>query len=259
MPTKKEKKPHQARNVELSAGIMRYSKSAMYKKRGIWKKKKVGVKPQPKAPAANRTAEKQIGGEKNGKTRKVLQKKGPKYYPTEDQRGKRNARPAKKTKGDKKVTKHSGKLRKSLLPGTVVILLAGRHKGRRVVFLKQLASGLLLVTGPWKVNGVPLRRVNQRYVIATTTKINVSSVKLAESMDDQYFRRIRAKGTKDAGIFDAKKEQYKPSEQRVKDQVEVDKQLLAAIKSEKDGRDLRGYLSSYFQLKNKEYPHKLIF
>ena len=59
-----------------------------------------------------------------------------------------------------------------LTPGQVVIILSGRFRGRRVVFLKKLESNLLLVTGPYKYNGVPLKRVNAAYVLPTNTKLN---------------------------------------------------------------------------------------
>ena len=57
------------------------------------------------------------------------------------------------------------------------------------VVLKSLASGNLLVTGPYSVNGVPLRRVNQAYVIATSTKISLDGVNA--NIDDSFFKSAR--------------------------------------------------------------------
>merc|ERR1711988_1966346 len=76
-----------------------------------------------------------------------------------------------------------------IVPGQVLILLAGRHRGKRVTFLKTLESGLLLVTGPYKTNGVPLKRVNQRYCIGTKTSVgDLSKLDLSKFTDD-YFKR----------------------------------------------------------------------
>lgn len=49
----------------------------------------------------------------------------------------------------------------------------------------------LLSQGPYQVNGVPLRRVNQAYVIATSMKVDVSKVSVPVD-DDSYFVRVEA-------------------------------------------------------------------
>ena len=73
----------------------------------------------------------------------------PKYYPADDT----------KTPKKRNMVRRPARLRKAITPGTVLILLAGRFKGKRVVFVKQLDSGLLLITGPYAVNGVrPVHR-----------------------------------------------------------------------------------------------------
>lgn len=45
------------------------------------------------------------------------------------------------------------------------------------------------MTGPYAINGVPLRRVNPAYVIATSTKVSLNGVQA--NVDDAFFKRAR--------------------------------------------------------------------
>ena len=137
------------------------------------------------------------------------------------------------------------------------ILLSGRFRGKRVVCLKALDSGLLLVTGPYKINGVPLRRVNQAYVIGTSSKIDVSGVDVSK-FDDAYFARVSsgdAEGEDEFFANDGAKAAI-VSDQRKADQKTVDSGVLKAVEATPL---MRNYLGSKFSLKKHDRPHKMIF
>mmetsp|Transcript_31033 Transcript_31033/g.88553 ORF Transcript_31033/g.88553 Transcript_31033/m.88553 type:complete len:180 (+) Transcript_31033:52-591(+) len=174
--------------------------------------------------------------------------KSPRYYPAED---------VKPVKPSYKVKQNPPRVRKSLTPGTVVILLAGRFRGKRVVCLKALESGLLLVSGPYKINGVPLRRVNQAYVIATSTKVDVSGVDVS-SITDEYFSRAKdekKEGEDEFFLGDAPK-QAVVSDQRKADQQKVDAALLKAVAATDM---LEAYLAVQFTLTSGDKPHLMQF
>lgn len=148
--------------------------------------------------------------------------------------------------------------------------MGGAHRGKHAVVLKVLDSGLLLVTGPHKINGLPLRRVHQMFTIVTSTKIDLSNLNLpAELQKDSYFRRPSerktrgARGAKtaenDANIFSKRRVDYQLTQSRKDDQIKVDKQVLEAIKKHPERQFLVPYLASHFYLKNKQYPHKMKF
>ncbi|KAK3068281.1 60S ribosomal protein L6 [Teratosphaeriaceae sp. CCFEE 6253] len=182
--------------------------------------------------------------------------KASKYYPAEDVQQPKKARKAARPYQP----------RPSLTPGKILILLAGRFRGKRVVLLKVLDQGVLLVTGPFKINGVPLRRVNARYVIATKTSVDVSSIDSAtlEKVGGAgYFARDKKadkKGSEEAffkqGEEGAKGEKKGVSEDRAGDQKKVDEGLLKVVKKE---AMLGEYLKSQFSLRKGDRPHEMVF
>jgi len=235
----------------------------MYRRSGRAAKKASGVAwkdvPKKDHSVAVETEKKQFG--KKGETRVVPLSREARFYPEYDIR-----RPLKSRKSHHKPTR----LRESITPGTVLIVLAGRFRGKRVIFLKQLPSGLLLVTGPYKVNGVPVRRVNQAYVIATSTKVDISGLKVPKKFNDEYFRRPRKvrkaptekeffadgeKGEKDASKQKKKEKKVLP-EQYKTDVKEFDKAVLALVRQTPT---LVAYLGAKFSLTKNQYPHELKF
>lgn len=214
----------------MVSGITTLGRAKTYKRRGLWAIKK---KNKGKFPTTPQSAEKDTGAAE------------PKWYAPEDV-----SPPV-----AHRVIRHPTKLRAGIAPGSVVILLAGRFKGKRVVVLKQLESGLLLVTGPFKINGVPLRRVNQAYVIATSTKVDVSKVD-ASKISDAYFKPEKKKTAKKSeGDFFEKDEGKKelPAEY-----IAQQKAVDAAIQGGLDAT-LKAYLGARFTLKDGDRPHMMKF
>lgn len=134
-PTQTAKKPAAAgqkknrrhhNNRDLGNGITRWSRSAQYGRKGMYRLKT--AKPKVERPKVAITVVKKIGGAKNGGERVVLLRKSKSTYATPTTRRAPRSRNYFK--------KHPRYTRKSLQPGRVLILLAGRHQGKRVVLLK---------------------------------------------------------------------------------------------------------------------------
>eukprot|EP00543_Licmophora_paradoxa_P008521 CAMPEP_0202448762 /NCGR_PEP_ID=MMETSP1360-20130828/7560_1 /ASSEMBLY_ACC=CAM_ASM_000848 /TAXON_ID=515479 /ORGANISM="Licmophora paradoxa, Strain CCMP2313" /LENGTH=114 /DNA_ID=CAMNT_0049066471 /DNA_START=499 /DNA_END=843 /DNA_ORIENTATION=+ len=114
-----------------------------------------------------------------------------------------------------------------------------------------------MVSGPYQINGVPLRRVNPAFVIATSTKVDVSKVKLSK-YDDTYFGRdktTKKEGEEEFFMGDAPKPAV-VSDQRKADQKEVDTALMKVVSSTEM---LEGYLAALFTLTNHDKPHLMKF
>ena len=179
------------------------------------------------------------------------------------------AKTAKKSKYTPKKAAPSGK--KTVSAGTVAIMLAGRFRGRHCVVLKNVDAkdkNTLVVSGPYKYNGMPLRRVNRRYIIATSTKVDLSAAdSVISKIDKKTFARAKTeKKAKSASGFLGKKEakaaaagKKKIPDERVALQKQVDAAVISAIKKDKNGKILPGYLRSVFTVKPGDVPHRMNF
>jgi large subunit ribosomal protein L6e len=223
-----------SRNKEVVRGVGRYGRSKMYHKRGLWA---IKDKNGGSFPVHDKAAVAEVAGVR-----------APKFYPADDV-----PKPLHKNK-----VINAPKLRSSISPGTILILLAGHFKGKRVVFLKQLESGLLLVTGPFKVNGVPLKRVNQAYVIATSTKVDISALDVVKYSDGYFKREVTKKKKGESQFFQAEKEEEEKTLplEKIEDQKALDAKLVPIIEAVPE---LKSYLSARFGLKSGVKPHELVF
>jgi len=155
------------------------------------------------------------------------------------------------------------KQRASVAPGRVVILLAGRFKGKRAVVVKHLPSGLLLVTGPFAVNGVPLRRVNSAYVIGTSTTVDVSKVD-ASKLEDATFKAAEEKAKKRTSTRGEGEAFFAEADAAAKANKKAISPEFVAAQKAVDGAiklddDLKGYLGATFSLSAGDRPHLLKF
>lgn len=158
----------------------------------------------------------------------------------------------------RKRTTNKTAVRDNLKAGQVLILLSGRYRGKRVVFLKQLDSGLLLVTGPYKVNGVPLKRVAQAYTITTSTHVDVAGAKFDAVNDATFAKEKSEKSSAESKFFASDKAAPKKETSKVRQdaQKSVDDALNATLKK---NALLRRYLATRFTLSKNSKPHAMKF
>lgn len=107
--------------------------------------------------------------------------------------------------------------------------------------------------GPYSLNGVPLRRVNQRYVIATSTTVSLAGVDVSK-IDDALFTREKEDKKKKAAEGASEEKSMSPERKAAQDAV--DAALGAAVKKTEM---LGSYLQAKFSLGKYDRPHLLKF
>ena len=99
----------------------------------------------------------------------------------------------------------------NLKPGSVLILLSQKLLGKKVILINTTESGLLVVTGPFSLNGISLRRVNKKYTIQSGAELSIEKLNsptlILNSLlfNDEYFEALAKSKSKS---FDCKKHNF---------------------------------------------------
>jgi len=106
-----------------------------------------------------------------------------------------------------------------------------------------------------------MRRVNHRYVIATSTSVDITGTDdevLDRVSKDEYWAREKKEGKGEEEFFqDGEAQSKKETDpQRIEDQKKVDKAIMANIRKVPD---LESYLGATFSLRGDEKPHEMVF
>ena len=113
------------------------------------------------------------------------------------------------------------------------------------------------MTGPYQLNGIPLRRVDQAYVIATQTKIKIKDFVVPPAVTDSYFKRKikRAKKGKES-LFVPEETKSQVTAEMKEIQKQVDTPVIKAIQAREY---VDAYIRTKFSLKKGQYPHEMKF
>ena len=111
------------------------------------------------------------------------------------------------------------------------------------------------MTGPYKVNGVPVKRVNQAYTLTTSTTVKINGVKTDSITDETFKKESAAKRSKSQKFFAENAPKASTSDARKKLQKDIDTPLLKNISD----KMVRKYLGARFSLTKNDAPHAMKF
>lgn len=139
-----------------------------------------------------------------------------------------------------------------MTPGTVAVVLIGPYQSKKVVFLKQLESGLLLCAC---LNNNSVRRFPQKWLLATSQNVDVSGVGL-NYFNDKSFAGFAKKSSDPSEFFQENQQKATPESQDFT--AAKDKVLKAVGAAAQKEELLFEYCCARFTL-DKEVPaHALI-